>query len=409
LKTIDASIVEKYDGIYMQKSCVEHGLFESFIESDKTFYKKHMNRKYNLCNVSTVIVPITNRCDLNCNYCFFPDREIEDASLETIKLRIRESMKFNSEWITLSGGEPTLRDDLFDIIDFIHSEYSGVMVSLLTNGIRLSDINYVRKLKRHIDYVIFSFNGTCDDIYKKINNINLARIKYQALDNLREESIETILSPTILRDVNDKDMKNILSFAFDNLSFVCGIRMRGMANVGYHSVIDEPMTQSELVQIVVNSFDGENRAKMSKIVNKFSPMFCYHSTNYFSIVLFVDKTTKKIISWSYGRFNKNSLWFVLKEMRSLIVAALYLLTKKQFKSIAQLVKLKLGSFCRSSSYTERVRRNKIALDLMNLHLFTIDIFYWFDKENIDLIETKSSGIMHAMNDNRVLDFFEVVL
>jgi uncharacterized radical SAM superfamily Fe-S cluster-containing enzyme len=346
-----------------------------------------------------VVVPITNRCNLNCNYCFFPDRVVEDASLETIKLRIRESMKFHPKSISLSGGEPTLRDDLLDIIDFIHSEYPGTIVSLLTNGIKLKDEEYVSDLKKHkLDCIIFSFNGTCDDIYMETNNANLIEVKLQALRNIKKERIETVISPTFLKSINEEDAKKVMAFVFDNLDFVRGVRTRGMANVGYHSAIDHPFVQTEMIEIISNSFDDYNKKVFNNIVSKYSVNASYHSTNYFSVVLLIDEYTGKIITWDYFRSKRNFCSFI-----HFINMIMDILKERNMLNVIKSVWL-----LKMSSEENRKNKYNKCMDMMSIKTLKVDIFCWFDKNNLDIVETSCGGCMHVAN-NGSIDFMNVVI
>ncbi|MBI5014728.1 MAG: radical SAM protein [Deltaproteobacteria bacterium] len=87
-----------------------------------------------------------------------PERNGPDLDLRQIEETCRS---FSGSWIRLSGGEPTLRDDLPEIVALC-ARY-GKRAVLLTNGLRLADRRYLRILKEAVlRGVHFAFNGFRD-------------------------------------------------------------------------------------------------------------------------------------------------------------------------------------------------------------------------------------------------------
>lgn len=127
----------------MNKICEEHGEFNILIEKDAGFYKMLMNRHYNKrrINFETLRLPITSKCRLNCHFCFNPYKN-EDRPIEFLKNIISTQ---GIKRIKLSGGEPTERKELIELIKYAQSLNKTII--LCTNGIKCSDEDYVRKLK----------------------------------------------------------------------------------------------------------------------------------------------------------------------------------------------------------------------------------------------------------------------
>lgn len=84
---------------------------------------------------------ITSKCNLRCLHCYqapYINPMIKDMSTEEIKDLIDQAAKMNIEKIAISGGEPFLRDDLFDIVNYAFN--SGIIVcAIYTNGICYDD------------------------------------------------------------------------------------------------------------------------------------------------------------------------------------------------------------------------------------------------------------------------------
>jgi len=88
---------------------------------------------------------VTRGCNNECVFCSNPSFE-ENYSLKEAKEVIDKFKKDGFNEIILTGGEPTTWKYLSELITFIRS--SGLDVKLITNGVNLSDIGYVKTLKK---------------------------------------------------------------------------------------------------------------------------------------------------------------------------------------------------------------------------------------------------------------------
>lgn len=77
---------------------------------------------------------ITERCNLKCIYCFpnSPNRKVKDLTKEKIFDVVDELYALGTRYITILGGEPMIRTDLGEIIDYITRK--GILTEVATNG-----------------------------------------------------------------------------------------------------------------------------------------------------------------------------------------------------------------------------------------------------------------------------------
>lgn len=229
-KKIDATVVSEDDRVIMIKTCQSHGTFRGLVEKDVNFYKKIISTKKDDSNfMRCLMINITHACNLKCHLCYLPQRDTKkDPSMEKIKKAIRN---YPGHAISLSGGEPTMREDLHEIINYIARE--GKIPVLVTNGIKLSDYNYVKTLKDAGLLIInFSCNGFTEEVFLSIENAPLFDIKMKALSNIKKLGIKTQFSFTMSEGINDNQFGEAIKYILNNEDFIYQLRARVSAPIG---------------------------------------------------------------------------------------------------------------------------------------------------------------------------------
>src|SRR5258707_11058483 len=77
------------------------------------------------------VIPM-RRCNLACGYCNEYDKVSDPVPLEEMKRRLDKLASFGTTTITISGGEPMLHPQIFEIIAHIRSH--GMIAGLISNG-----------------------------------------------------------------------------------------------------------------------------------------------------------------------------------------------------------------------------------------------------------------------------------
>ncbi|MEE9558855.1 MAG: radical SAM protein [Candidatus Brocadiales bacterium] len=107
----------------------------------------------------TANLAITHKCQCQCIHCSadpFKDPDREELSVEEIKTVVDGALDMGASLIIYVGGEPMLREDLYELIK--HVDKSKAVVMIFTNGILLTEEN-VKKLK---EAGLFSLNISID-------------------------------------------------------------------------------------------------------------------------------------------------------------------------------------------------------------------------------------------------------
>jgi|TARA_B100000035_G_scaffold311389_1_gene320856 hypothetical protein len=150
---------------------------------------------------SNIVVDLTHRCNMECANCYIPNRDVPDLDKE--KLFEFLSRLPTRTYIRLIGAEPTMRDDLPEIISKVKT--LGHRPSVTTNGLKLAQPSYVKKLKdAGLRLLLHSMNGADDDeAYKELDNGKWATVKVRALDNIFAERLPINTGTIIARGVNE--------------------------------------------------------------------------------------------------------------------------------------------------------------------------------------------------------------
>jgi hypothetical protein len=268
--TIPMRIYEENGVIYLEKTCPEHGRFEDVYWGDaelfRWFYDNWYNEKYvgsglenphsqtikgcpfdcGVCpehKTPTIlgIIDVTNRCNMACPVCFAyagASNYVYEPSFEQIA-EMFKVLRGNRPWacnaLQFSGGEPTIRNDLPDLIK--EAKKAGMShIEVNTNGLRIAeDIDYFKKLfEAGLSTLYLQFDGLREDIYKQTRaRTNLIPIKQKVIENARKIGLDSIvLVVTLAKGVNDKDLGAIIDYAVKNHDVVRCINIQPVSMAG---------------------------------------------------------------------------------------------------------------------------------------------------------------------------------
>ena len=278
-------VVGENGNIYMEKECWEHGSFRTLIwEGDLGSYKawaagdasgtvipvraqpveRGCPYDCGLCqrherDGCCVLLELTNRCNLNCPVCFASagEKKPKDLTLTEIgkqyDLLMERGGPFN---IQLSGGEPTMRDDL-DAIIALGREKGFSFFQLNTNGLRLAhEEGYAAHLaKAGVSVVFLQFDGLDDEIYRTLRGAELLETKLRAIDNCRAAGLPVVLVPTVAPGVNDCALGDILRFALSRAPHIRGVHIQPISYFG-RCGLEEPETRLT-IPAVLRRIEGQ--------------------------------------------------------------------------------------------------------------------------------------------------------
>jgi uncharacterized radical SAM superfamily Fe-S cluster-containing enzyme len=287
LTLVEAERVLRGDVVYLRKTCPEHGVFETAVWHGAASYAGWMRPKIpaypekagtavthgcpfdcGLCpdhrqQTCTALLEITQRCNLRCPVCF-ADAAYQpppDPDLATIEGWYRMLLASNGPCnVQLSGGEPTVRRDLPDIIR-LGRELGFGFIQVNTNGLRLAeDPAYAAALRAAgLSSIFLQFDGTEEAIYEALRGRPLLTQKVATIENCAANGIGVILVPTLKPGINDHNVGDIIRFALRFAPAVRGVHFQPISYFGRYPV--EPadtdrLTIPDVIRAVVAQSGG---------------------------------------------------------------------------------------------------------------------------------------------------------
>lgn len=108
-------------------------------------------------------IHLTDKCNLNCKYCY-ENKKNMDISFENIKRIIDYEIKQKNKYaqIIFYGGEPLVREDLFEVMNYAHNEL-GFKWGITTNGLLIDVWKNKFEWFRNLDKFKIGACATCED------------------------------------------------------------------------------------------------------------------------------------------------------------------------------------------------------------------------------------------------------
>lgn len=152
---------------------------------------------------------VTGRCNLRCKHCYgsYGRVQNEELSFEEARKLVDAAASLGTKRITLEGGEPLVRQDICELIEYIHSK--GIEMSLCTNGVLLE--KYAERIKDKIDLVVLSLDGM-EERHDELRG----KQSFKAVMNAAEVAVKNklrLLFFTCLIDENINDIDFVLQAA----------------------------------------------------------------------------------------------------------------------------------------------------------------------------------------------------
>jgi uncharacterized radical SAM superfamily Fe-S cluster-containing enzyme len=302
LKRISAQRVASGPDIYLEKRCERHGRFQTVIwrgapalstwsrpkipvfpQVSATGIVRGCPFDCGLCpahqqRTCTALIEVTQRCNLSCPYCFAASGKSAGVDPELKKIRFwYERIRDTGGpcHIQLSGGEPTVRDDLPEIIA-LGRRLGFDFIQLNTNGLRLGrEADYARSLRESgLASVFLQFDGTSPESHRALRGLPLGGDKQQAIERCGQAGLGVVLVPTVVPGINDRELGAILQFGMERSPVVRGVHFQPVSYFGRYPVQPDDALRITIPEILA-ALEVQSSGRVR--TTDFKPSGCEHA------------------------------------------------------------------------------------------------------------------------------------
>jgi len=246
LQRVEAKVIFQDEQVFMTKRCPDHGAQRDLIATDIPYYKRcrdflkpgDLPKRFNtpthygcpydcgLCpdheqHSCLTLLEITDRCNLSCPTCYTESGPSagKHRSLPQIEAMLDAIVanEGNPDIVQVSGGEPTVHPNFFEILDLAKTKpIRHLMVN--SNGVRLAqDREFVRRLAGYQPNfeIYLQFDSFEAKALNSLRGEDLREVRRQAIAHLNEFKLATTLVVTLQKGLNDHEIGRIVDYALE--------------------------------------------------------------------------------------------------------------------------------------------------------------------------------------------------
>jgi uncharacterized radical SAM superfamily Fe-S cluster-containing enzyme len=422
LDLVPAKIISEGDEVFYLKRCREHGVQKTLVSDDLGYWKAQKDwlkpgdrplqpqtrtehgcpYDCGLCpdheqHSCLAIIEVNEACNLTCPVCFAASSTESSAHRPLVEIERMFDFLVASEGepdlVQISGGEPTLHPDLFEILAAARRRpIRHLMIN--TNGLRIArEPGFAERLAEFMPRfeVYLQFDSLQRDALMALRGADLSRVRIQALEALERNGISTTLVVTLKKGVNDHEIADMVRFA---------LQWRCVRGVTFQPIQDAGRNQG---------FDaGRHRIMLTEIRRRIAEAGVFGLNDLIPLPCNPDQ-----ICIGYGLRDGSSVSPVTSLLpRELFVAAApNTVTFEAYPDLQQKVFDLLSLSTAQADTSDKLSALLCCLpdaavpqDLGYQHTFRVVISQFLDRYNFDLGTVKRSCVHFVEADGRIIPF-----
>lgn len=313
-------------------------------------------------------IAITNRCNLNCDYCCKDSNKYEKdvPNINDLKMTINKLVKLNPVNISISGGEPLLRKDFKEFIDYTKKIYKNKLI-LCTNATLINSDN-AKYIADNFYAVQISLDGYDEESCSAVRGKGVFNKTLKSLDLLKQNGCEKISLSMV---VGKHNFHHISKFEELNSKLGTDAVIRNFSSFGRGVTCDRKYLEKDSLFFYPNDFYENLKVEKIEVAHCNAGVNQLHISSEGNIYPCPNLSDDKFIICN------------IKEFDSLAIEKLYKRDYNAFKEFDFLKEYKIDKckncdiniFCNSCpAHTNLLKDNKVAFDK----------YCKFQKENLHL-------------------------
>jgi uncharacterized radical SAM superfamily Fe-S cluster-containing enzyme len=224
------------------------------------------------------LIEIVNSCNLACPTCYADSpagtgADIDAVPLAGLKSRIQGVIdrKGKIEILQLSGGEPTLHPQFFDLVEWVQSHLQIDYLLLNTNGVRIAgDADFARQLgeasRRRGIQLYLQFDGVQSAGQQMLRGADLRLMRERVIERCQEMNLPITLAMTVVPE-NLPHLWEAIEFGL-RYPNVRGVSFQPMFRSGRVPKAESPLNTADIILAAVEQSGGKLRFE------DFTPLPC---------------------------------------------------------------------------------------------------------------------------------------
>lgn len=251
IEHVPAAVYAEAGKVFIAKTCATHGKTIALLENDLRYYrlsnKDKWGRRYDDAGVvelpafdggccggssscssdpqggwqhdfsdqrsnksCTVLVEVTDACNLACKVCYADSKGDRLLSLDTFRTYLAEllAIKGSLDSVQLIGGEATIHPQFWELLAWLHAEDRVRKIYIATNGIELDKHGAAERLVPFKDktLVLLQFDGAEASTNRALRQANPQRVRERLLQKLDRLGVPMQLTMTLARGVSEREI-----------------------------------------------------------------------------------------------------------------------------------------------------------------------------------------------------------
>ncbi len=160
-----------------------------------------------------VVLHVGYACNLRCRFCYYikdlEKGQTKDWTTADLKRRLRIARRLGKTAVDFTGGEPSIRHDIFELIDFARS-IGYTSINMITNGLKLSDPCFCERLvQAGLNDILFSVHSPIETEHDYLTRVKGSYRKiFQALENVQRLGVRGRIN-SVVSNINYKHIDQL--------------------------------------------------------------------------------------------------------------------------------------------------------------------------------------------------------
>ena len=231
-------------------------------------------------------INITKSCNSKCQYCLsWQIANAPQPTMDEIRSIVDSLALLGFQRIAFSGGEPLLRNDLTEMVQYAHQK--GLLVNVLTNGLLATTSRICELIDAGLDYLTLSMDSINPQMYTFLRGIpyELFHKRLEECITIKKQNPQLFLSVhCVISKANMNDIPDLVKYldergvftSFQVIHPIFNSRGKQIESPLYFGLEDQPALDGVVKKLIEMKYQGY-KISSSKFYLENIPLYSIHN------------------------------------------------------------------------------------------------------------------------------------